>query len=62
MSAVLWVYVLKYLPLSRVYPFTFITFALVMLLSAFALREKVGIPQFVGALLIIGGVILMTKS
>ena len=62
LSAILWVYVLKFLPLSKVYPFTFVTFALVMILSALVLREKFGVLQFVGAVLIIGGVMLMAKS
>ncbi len=57
-SAFLWIYALKYLPLSRVYPFTFLTFALVLVLSYLIFGERLSPINFVGIALIVVGVYL----
>ncbi len=57
-SAFLWIYSLKYLPLSKVYPFTFLTFAFVLLISYFLLGEKISLLNMVGVFLIVVGVVL----
>jgi len=57
-STLLWVYSLKFLPLSKVYPFTFLTFALVLVLSYFLFNERLSPVNFVGIFLIVVGVVL----
>ena len=57
-SAFLWIYALKYLPLSRVYPFTFLTFVLVLVLSYLIFGERLSPINFVGIALIVIGVYL----
>ncbi len=57
-SAFLWIYSLKFLPLSKVYPFTFLTFALVLVLSYVIFGERLSPINFVGIALIVVGVYL----
>ncbi len=57
-SALLWVYSLKFLPLSKVYPFTFLTFAFVLLFSYFLFDDKLSFINIIGIFFIILGVFL----
>ncbi len=57
-SAFLWIYSLKFLPLSKVYPFTFLTFALVLVLSYLIFNERLSPINFLGIALIVVGVYL----
>ncbi len=57
-SAFLWVYALKFLPLSKVYPFTFLTFALVLLFSYLLFGDKLSFINIIGIFLIVLGVFL----
>ncbi len=61
LSTALWVYSLKYLPLSKVYPFTFLTFAFVLVLSHFLFGERISLINIAGALLIIIGIFLSVR-
>ena len=58
LSTLLWVYALKFLPLSKVYPFTFLTFALVLILSYVLFNERLSLINLTGVVLIVIGVIL----
>jgi drug/metabolite transporter (DMT)-like permease len=57
-TIVLWIYVLKQLPLTVAYPITALSFIIVPMLSSFYLDEKVTIYTFIGGVLVILGVLL----
>lgn len=57
-STLLWVYALKSLPLSKVYPFTFLTFSLVLVFSHLLFDERLSFVNITGVVLIVIGVVL----
>ena len=61
-ATVLWVWQLKFVPLSRAYPIYAAAFVIVPLLSWFFFREKLGLAYGVGAGLIMLGVVLCTQD
>jgi len=61
LSTFLWIYALKYLPLSKVYPFTFLTFGLVLILSYILFNERLNPINMLGVILILIGVYLSVK-
>jgi len=58
-STLLWVWVLRTLPLSIAYPFMALAFIIVPLLGHFLLHEPIGWRNLVGGLLIAFGVVLV---
>lgn len=60
-STILWIGLLRYIPLSRAYPFMAFAFALVPLASWAFLGERVDSRYFAGATLILLGLILISK-
>ena len=58
----LWVWQLKFVPLSRAYPLYAAAFVIVPLLSWFFFREKLGLAYGLGAGLIVLGVVLCTRD
>lgn len=59
-STLLWIWVLRTLPLNIAYPFMALAFVIVPLLTYFVLGEPLGWKNFVGAALIIAGVVLVS--
>jgi len=59
-AAALWMLALRNADLSLLYPFMALTFALVPLLASLFFGEKVTTLQFLGLLMIVGGVSLAT--
>jgi len=57
-----WVFVLRSVPLSFAYSFMALTFVIVPILSALLLGEVLTIRNFIGAALIIGGLLVVTTS
>lgn len=57
-TIIVWIYVLKILPLAIAYPLTALSYVLVPAISYFFLHEKVSIYTLSGSLLIILGVII----
>lgn len=61
-GSALWVYVMSLERLSKVYPFTALTFVLVILMSAFYLKEKLGINTVMGLTLVLIGLALISRD
>lgn len=61
LSALLNIFILRYLDYSIVLPLTSITYIWTMLISCFYLNEKIAKKQVVGILLIIVGAILVAR-
>ena len=61
-GSVLWVVALSKLPLSRVYPFTVLTFVLVYVASIAILGERITGPVIAGALLVLAGLALIATA
>ena len=61
MSMLSWIYVLQHMPLSRAYMFVSSAFIIIPILSHYLFGEDLGIKFFLGACLIISGVILTIK-
>lgn len=57
-TIVVWIYVLRILPLSIAYPLTALSYVIVPIISYFFLHEKMSIHTLLGSLLIIQGVII----
>lgn len=60
LSAVLNIYVLKYLDYSVVLPLTSITYIWTMVLSYFSLKERITVKKVFGVALIVGGAVLVS--
>jgi drug/metabolite transporter (DMT)-like permease len=60
LGTVLWIWCLSRLNLTVVYPFTALTFVLVYLAGAIALKEPVTTGAIIGVALIMGGLFLVT--
>ncbi len=61
MSAVLNIYILRYLDYSIVLPLTSITYIWTMLLSHFVLNEKINNKKIIGVFLIVLGAIVVSN-
>jgi len=61
-GSVLWIIALSRLPLSKVYPFTILTFVLVYVASATLLGEPITITVLLGAALVIAGLMIITLA
>jgi multidrug transporter EmrE-like cation transporter len=61
-SAVFWLVVLSRLPLSTAYPFAGLTYLLTALIARFGLNEAVPGMRWVGILLIVGGIVLVSRT
>ena len=61
-SAVFWLIVLSRLPLSTAYPFAGLTYLLTALIARFGLHESVPGMRWVGILLIVGGIIVVSRT
>jgi drug/metabolite transporter (DMT)-like permease len=58
-GAVLWIYALAREPLSAVYPFTVLTFVLVMAGSALVLREPISASLAIGIVVVLTGLAIV---
>jgi drug/metabolite transporter (DMT)-like permease len=59
-TILLWIYVLKHLPLSLAYPVTALSYVIVPIISAFVLKEDVGPTTIAGTVLILAGISLIS--
>jgi drug/metabolite transporter (DMT)-like permease len=60
-STVIWIYLLREVPLSRAYPVFALSFVIVPIISWFLFKETVDKTYFAGILFIVIGVILTTR-
>jgi drug/metabolite transporter (DMT)-like permease len=58
-GTIVWIYVLKSVPLTVAYPFMALTFCAVPLLAWSLLGEQLSIRYAIGALLIVGGLLVV---
>ena len=61
-SAVFWLVVLSRMPLSTAYPFAGLTYLLTTLIAHFGLKESVPGMRWLGVLLIVGGIVLVSRT
>ena len=61
-GTIIWVMALSKLPLSKVYPFTVLTFLLVYVASFVVLGERVTVQVLAGALLVLAGLVVITTA
>lgn len=61
-STVLWLYILSKVPFSVAYPLNSFAYVLSVLVSFFIFKESLSIHKLIGIMLIIGGVVFITKS
>ena len=62
LATLLWVHLLRNVPLTLAYPVMGLSFVIVPLLSHLMFRESIGLNQALGALLIVGGVVLSQQQ
>lgn len=58
----LWLVVLRSLPLSQAFPALGMTFALIPLASHYVLRERIGLSQWLGIVIIVIGTIFVVQT
>jgi len=61
-SMVLWIKILKYVPLSLAAPFSGLAFIFVPLLCAIFLNERITPQYFIGSIIIVLGILIISKS
>jgi drug/metabolite transporter (DMT)-like permease len=61
-SAMLWLITLSKVPLSRAYPFTAVGFIAILAASSILLDEVVGPRLWIGALVVVGGLLLIVSD
>lgn len=61
-ATLLWVWQLKYVPLSRAYPLFALAFALVPILGWLLLGERLRAVYLLGVILVVAGVILCVRN
>ncbi len=59
---ILWLFVLRTIPLSQAFPALGLTFALVPLASYYFLKENVVSSQWLGIVIIVAGVVLVVQK
>ncbi|MBD2606896.1 multidrug resistance protein [Scytonema hofmannii FACHB-248] len=59
---VMWLLVLRAVPLNQAYPFLGLTYAFVPLASHYFLQEKVVFSQWFGIGIIVGGIVLVVQT
>jgi drug/metabolite transporter (DMT)-like permease len=62
LSAVLWLVVLSRASLSFAYPFAGLTYVLILIFDRAVLGEPVTVLRWTGVLLIIGGLVLISRT
>jgi drug/metabolite transporter (DMT)-like permease len=58
LTILLWVWILRQVPLSRVYPFTALAYILTPLFGWLFFQEKVSLQFFLGSVLLLSGILL----
>jgi uncharacterized membrane protein len=61
-STILWMMALSTTRLNRLYPFTALTFALVMVLSRLLLKESMSVVSLIGCLIVVFGLYLVVRG
>ena len=62
LGTIFWLIALSKKDLSFVYPFISLTYILVLVLSSLVLKESIGVDKVVGTLLIIAGLIIISRT
>ena len=62
LSTILWLLVLRHVPLSQAFPILGLQFALVPIAARFFLREQMVVEQWLGVATIVAGVILVGRG
>lgn len=62
LASLTWMLALKEFELSKAYPFMSLSFVLVLVISFFLLKESVSIQKIVGCILIITGIIVISRA
>jgi drug/metabolite transporter (DMT)-like permease len=61
-ATLLWIYLLKTVPLSRAYPFAALGFVIVPIAGIVLFGEKVSLGYVAGAALIVSGVLIIARA
>ena len=62
LASVAWMFAVRQLPLSQAYPFTGLSFVLVLLSSALIFHELITLPKMVGVALIVFGIFVASRG
>jgi drug/metabolite transporter (DMT)-like permease len=61
-TTLIWIYVLRVLPLSLAYPITALSYVIVPILSFLLLKEKISVSNLIGMALIISGIVVSNSQ
>lgn len=62
LATLAWIYVLRLAPLSAIYPYMALSFVIVPALSFFFFNEPISKSYIIGLSMIIGGILVITRS
>lgn len=62
MGTVVWMYVLRFIELNKIYPYMALTFIFVPIMSYFFYSEKLSMQYFLGLIFIVVGIYIITKG
>ncbi len=60
-ATVLWIYLLRFIPLSKAYPYMALSFVIVPIFSAVFFREPLSAAYFMGTALILSGLVVVSR-
>ena len=60
-ATILWIYLLRFVPLSKAYPYMALSFVLVPIFSAVFFGESLSQAYFIGTVLILMGLLIVTR-
>jgi len=61
-ATVLWVYILRVVPLNQAYPFVALSFIIVPVASSLVYKEALAYSHIIGFLLIVSGIVAISRS
>lgn len=62
LATLIWIYLLRTIPLSKAYPYMALSFVLVPLAAALLFSETINAPYVAGMVLIVAGIIVISRS
>lgn len=61
-ASLFWMWALSKMPLSKAYPFTALSLPIISLIAALVFRESLDAAKIVGTVLIMSGVVVLSRS
>jgi drug/metabolite transporter (DMT)-like permease len=61
-ATIFWIHLLRFVPLSKAYPYMALSFVIVPILSAILFKEHLSAKYLLGIAMIVGGIVLIARE